>query len=169
MKRTKALLQKDIFPPLFKQLKRHIFDGKNYLLHSETRQRRSVSGAVHVTHQEGRLGVLRALDAQSVELPLLQAALHQTDSAAHATLDVLKRRSREALPQLVTQHLSGRRRHKQRARERESRRRVCWRRDERGDGHLKSDSSAELAWLIMAQRQSMLALDRALPMHFFTM
>lgn len=35
--------------------------------------------------------------------------------------------------------------------------------------HLKSDSSTELAWLIMAQRQSMLELDRALLMHFFTM
>lgn len=35
--------------------------------------------------------------------------------------------------------------------------------------YLKSDSSSVVEWLIMAQRQSMLELDRALPMHFFTM
>lgn len=35
--------------------------------------------------------------------------------------------------------------------------------------HLKSDSSSVVEWLIMAQRQSMLELDRARPMHFFTM
>lgn len=34
--------------------------------------------------------------------------------------------------------------------------------------HLKSDSRAMLAWLIMAHRQSMLELDKALLMHFFT-
>lgn len=63
--------------------------------------------SVQVKYQKGSLGVFRALDAQSVELPLLQAALHQADGAAHATLDVLKGGGREALPQLVTQHLSG--------------------------------------------------------------
>ena len=35
--------------------------------------------------------------------------------------------------------------------------------------YLKSDSSTEVEWLIMAHRQSMLELDRALLMHFFTM
>lgn len=34
--------------------------------------------------------------------------------------------------------------------------------------YLKSDSSSVVEWLIMAQRQSMLELDRARPMHFFT-
>lgn len=67
-----------------------------------------VCSGVHVKYQKRSLGVFGALDAESVELPLLQAALHQTDCAAHATLDVLKGRSREALPQLVIQHLSGR-------------------------------------------------------------
>lgn len=89
---------------------------------------------VHVKYQKGSLGVLSALDAQSVELALLQAALHQADGAAHATLDVLEGRGREALPQLIIQHLSGGRRDKQRARKRESRRCVCCRRDERADG-----------------------------------
>jgi replicative DNA helicase len=35
--------------------------------------------------------------------------------------------------------------------------------------YLKSDSSAEVEWLIMAHRQSMLELDSARLMHFFTM
>lgn len=34
--------------------------------------------------------------------------------------------------------------------------------------YLKSDSSSVVEWLIIAQRQSMLELDRARPMHFFT-
>ena len=35
--------------------------------------------------------------------------------------------------------------------------------------YLKSDSSAEVEWLIIAHKQSMLELDKALLMHFFTM
>lgn len=121
-----------------------------------------------VADQKCSLGIFGALDAQRVELPLLQAALHQTDGAAHATLDVLKSRSREALPQLIKQHLPGRGRDNQCARQHESRTRSCCCWDEGPREHLKSDSSAMLAWLIMAQRQSMLELDKALLMHFFT-
>lgn len=126
--------------------------------------------SVFVSHQERSLGVLRALDAQRVKLALLQAALHQADGAADATLDVLERRGREALPQLVVQHLPDEE-PKTRRRERQTRgnhRKNVLNVDEH-DEHLKSDSSTELAWLIMAQRQSMLELDKALLMHFFTM
>jgi len=63
---------------------------------------------VSASYQKCRLGVFSAFDAHRVELPLLQAALHETDRTADATLDVLKRRSREALPQLIIQHLSDR-------------------------------------------------------------
>lgn len=97
---------------------------------------------MHVKYQKRSLGVFSALDAQSVELPLLQAALHQTDCAAHATLDVLQGRGREALPQLITQHLSGRGRDKQRARKRESRERVCCRWDEQADGNADGNVDA---------------------------
>lgn len=74
-----------------------------------------------MSYQEGSLGVFGALDAQRVELPLLQAALHQADGRAHAALDVLKGRSREALAQLVKQHLPGRGRDTQCAHSHESR------------------------------------------------
>lgn len=61
-----------------------------------------------VHYQKSGLGVLGALDAKCVKLALLQAALHQTDCTADATLDVKKRRRREALPQLIIQHLPDR-------------------------------------------------------------
>lgn len=63
---------------------------------------------VNLSYQKCSLGVFGALDAQCVELALLQAALHQTDRTADATLDVLKRRSWEALSQLIIQHLPDR-------------------------------------------------------------
>lgn len=72
----------------------------------------TVSVCTQVPHQEGSLGDLCAVNAQVVELALLQAALHQTHCTAHPTLDVLQRGRREALPQLIIQHLPERARQK---------------------------------------------------------
>lgn len=72
----------------------------------------SVCVCSQVPHQEGSLGDLCAVNAQVVELALLQAALHQTHCTAHPTLDVLQRGRREALPQLIIQHLPERDREK---------------------------------------------------------
>lgn len=44
---------------------------------------------VCVFYQKCSLGVFSALDAECVELALLQAALHQTDCTAYTSLDVL--------------------------------------------------------------------------------
>lgn len=78
-------------------------EGILLAIRSESRTRRCLRSS----YQEGSLGVFGALDALRVKLALLQAALHQADGAADAPLDVLKRCGREALPQLVVQHLSG--------------------------------------------------------------
>ncbi|TNN87458.1 hypothetical protein EYF80_002175 [Liparis tanakae] len=75
-----------------------------------TRDRSSLSNCSPPSYDGTKchLGVFSALDAHRVELPLLQAAMHEADRTADATLDVLKRRSREALPQLIIQHLPNR-------------------------------------------------------------
>ena len=90
----------------------------------------SVCVCTQVPHQEGSLGDLCAVNAQVVELALLQAALHQTHCTAHPTLDVLQRGRREALPQLIIQHLPERDREKG-GRKMEGKRSMGWWKTER--------------------------------------
>lgn len=65
------------------------------------------------THQEGLLSLIGALDAFGVELPLLEAALHDAHGTGHSPLEILERSSWEAQSQLVAQDLPVERRQPQ--------------------------------------------------------
>lgn len=70
-------------------------------------------GPTRITHQEGLLSLIGALDAFGVELPLLEAALHDAHSTGHSPLEILERSSWEAQLQLVAQDLPVERRQPQ--------------------------------------------------------